>query len=129
MNKNLQQFQNQRFLNLETFYKDGRGVKTPVWFVQDGEKLYVRTVADSWKVKRARQNPGVKIVPCKSQGQPIGQWVPGRARVIADAARAAEINQLLNKKYGMQKRAFDLLGKFRKDRMGVLEIELSTHQV
>jgi PPOX class probable F420-dependent enzyme len=80
MNKNLQQFQDQSFLNLETFYKDGRGVKTPVWFVQDGEKLYVRTVAGSWKVKRARNQPAVKIVPCKAQGQPIGEWIQPAAR-------------------------------------------------
>lgn len=39
----LQQFENQQFLNLETFRKNGIGVKTPVWFVQDGETLYVRT--------------------------------------------------------------------------------------
>ena len=125
MNEKLQQFQDQSFLNLETFYKDGRGVKTPVWFVQDGEKLYVRTVADSWKVKRVRNNSEVKIVPCKSQGQPIGEWVPAQAQIITDQTRAEEINQLLTKKYGMQKRAFDLMGKLRKDQMGVLEIELS----
>ena len=123
MNKNLQQFQNQSFLNLETFYKDGRGVKTPVWFVQDGERLYVRTVANSWKVKRARNNPQVKIVPCKAQGQPIGEWVSAQAQMITDPHRAKEINQLLNKKYGFQKKAFDLMGKLRKDQMGVLEME------
>ncbi len=125
MNNILQQFQNQSFLNLETFYQDGRGVKTPVWFVQDGDKLYVRTVADSWKVKRTRNHPDVMIVPCKAQGQPIGEWVSGQARLLDNAAREEEINQLLNKKYGMQKRAFDLMGKMRKDQMGVLEIKLS----
>jgi uncharacterized protein len=126
MNNNLQQFQNQNFLNLETFRKDGRDVKTPVWFVQEGERLYVRTLADSWKVKRVRNNPQVKIAPCKAQGQPIGEWVAAQARLLSDPAREEEINQLLNKKYGMQKRAFDLMGKLRKDQMGVLEIELSS---
>jgi uncharacterized protein len=125
MNNNLQQFQNQSFLNLETFYKDGRGVKTPVWFVQDGGRLYVRTGADSWKVKRVRNNPQVMIVPSKAQGQPVGEWMPASAQVVTDVARGKEINQLLNKKYGVQKRFFDLLGKFRKDQIGVLEIEVS----
>ena len=123
MNEQLQQFQDQSFLNLETFYKDGRGVKTPVWFAQDGDKLYVRTGADSWKIRRVRNNPQVKIVPCKAQGQPIGEWVPAQAQIITDPNRAEEINQLLNKKYGFQKKAFDLMGKLRKDQMGVLEIE------
>ena len=126
MSSNLQQFQNQSFLNLETFRKDGRGVKTPVWFVQDRVRLYVRTVANSWKVKRVRNNPQVKIVPCKAQGQPIGEWVPAQAQMITDAHRAEEINQLLNKKYGFQKKAFDIMGKIRKDQMGVLEIELKS---
>jgi PPOX class probable F420-dependent enzyme len=125
MNNHLRQFHDKSFLNLETFYKDGRGIKTPVWFVLDGNRLYVRTVADSWKIRRVRNNPMVKIVPCKSQGQPIGEWVPARAQVVTDTVRAEEINQLLNKKYGIQKRAFDMLTKIRKDQMGVLQIELS----
>lgn len=124
MNASLQQFQKQAFLNLETFRKDGTGVKTPVWFVQDGDLLYVRTVADSWKVKRVRNNPQVNVAPCKGQGDPVGEWVPAQAQRLTDVAREAEINQLLNKKYGLQKRAFDALGKLRKDQMAVLEIKL-----
>ena len=126
MNSPLQQFQNQAFLNLETFRKNGTGVKTPVWFVQDGELLYVRTVADSWKVKRVRNNPQVNVVPCKAQGEPVGEWVPAQARRVEDAARETEINQLLNKKYGAQKRMFDMMGKLRRDQMGVLEIQVTS---
>ncbi len=29
-------FDHQQYLNLETFRKNGAGVKTPVWFVEDG---------------------------------------------------------------------------------------------
>ncbi len=36
----------QQYINLETFRKSGVGIKTPVWFVQDGDTLFVRTVAD-----------------------------------------------------------------------------------
>ena len=126
MNSPLQPFQNQAFLNLETFRKDGTGVKTPVWFVQDGDLLYMRTVADSWKVKRVRSNPQVNVVPCKAQGEPLGEWAPAQARRVEDAAREAEINQLLNKKYGAQKRMFDMMGKLRKDQMAVLEIQVTS---
>jgi hypothetical protein len=28
----------QQYLNIETFRKNGQGVKTPVWFVEDGDK-------------------------------------------------------------------------------------------
>ena len=119
----MQQFQNQAFLNLETFRKNDTGVKTPVWFVEDSGRFYVRTVANSWKVKRIRNNPQVKVVPCKVQGEPLGEWVPARAWRISDPAREKAVNALFNRKYGLQKRLFDLMGKMRKDQMATLEIE------
>jgi PPOX class probable F420-dependent enzyme len=128
MNSSLQQFQDQAYLNLETFRKNGTGVKTPVWFVEENGRFYVRTVADSWKVKRIRNNAQVKVVPCKSQGQPIGTWAPAQAHQINNPARQKEINARFNRKYGLQKRFFDLMGKLRKNQMTTLEIELSTDQ-
>jgi PPOX class probable F420-dependent enzyme len=124
MNTSLQQFQNQVYLNLETFRKDGTSVNTPVWFVEQDERFYIRTVADSWKVKRIRNNAQVKVVPCKSQGQTLGEWVPAQARQVDDPGRAQEINALFNHKYGLQKRFFDLMGSMRKTQMTTLEIEL-----
>ncbi len=47
-------FDHQSYLNLETFRKNGSGVKTPVWFVEDCGVLYLRTDAASGKVKRIR---------------------------------------------------------------------------
>jgi len=49
MDNNLSQFEGKPFLNLETFRKNGQGVRTPVWFTQDGGMFYVRTVAGSGK--------------------------------------------------------------------------------
>lgn len=43
----LARFENQQFMNLETFRKNGEGVKTPVWFVLDNNIIYVRTGKDS----------------------------------------------------------------------------------
>lgn len=124
MNTSLSQFQNQAYLNLETFRKNGTGVKTPVWFVEQNERFYIRTVADSWKVKRIRNNAQVRVVPCKSQGQALGEWVPAQARQVDDPGLDQAINALFNRKYGLQKRFFDLMGKMRKDQMTTLEIEL-----
>ncbi len=53
-------FAGQKYLNLETFKKNGTGVKTPVWFAEDPSagldssdaKLYVYTIGVSGKVKR-----------------------------------------------------------------------------
>ena len=54
-------FDDQNYLSLETFKKTGRGVRTPVWFVVHNDAFYVYTEADSWKVKRIRNNPRVRV--------------------------------------------------------------------
>jgi PPOX class probable F420-dependent enzyme len=46
----LAQFGGQKHISLETFKKNGQGVKTPVWFVLHENAFYVYTEADSWKV-------------------------------------------------------------------------------
>ncbi len=51
------QFENQNYINIETFRMNGQGVKTPVWFVQDDGSLYVRTAEGSGKVKEDKQEP------------------------------------------------------------------------
>jgi PPOX class probable F420-dependent enzyme len=100
MDQNLAQFANQKYLNLETFRKNGQSLKTPVWFVQEGEKLYVRTIANSGKVKRLRNHGRVNIMPCGQEGEPLGTWVPAQARETTEAALAAHVRELLVAKYG-----------------------------
>jgi PPOX class probable F420-dependent enzyme len=73
-------FAGHKYLNLETFKKDGTGVKTPVWFAADPSlsldsndaKLYAYTVGVSGKVKRIRNNLRVKIAPCDMRGKVLG---------------------------------------------------------
>ena len=89
------QFDRQSFLNLETFKRSGQGVKTPVWFVQDGPTLYVRTGAESGKVKRVRNNGRARVVPSDAQGNPLGEWVDASARLVdADGAAARRVLDL-----------------------------------
>lgn len=124
MNAN-EQFKNQSFINLETFYENGKGVKTPVWFVENGDRFYVTTLADSWKVRRISKNPKVNVVPCKAQGEPVGEWVPAVAQKINEPDRQKAINKHFNRKYGLQKRMFDLMGKLRRHERITLEIKLN----
>jgi PPOX class probable F420-dependent enzyme len=100
MNKKLEQFANQNYLNLETFRRNGTSVKTPVWFVQDDGKVYVRTASNAGKVKRVRNNGLVKVMPCGQAGEPIGTWVAGQAREVTDPATFSLIRRLLVEKYG-----------------------------
>jgi len=119
----LVQFANQQFMNVETFRKNGQGVQTPVWFVQDDRTLYVRTVDGSGKVKRIRNNPRVRVMPCGVRGEPMGEWVEGQAR-FADADESKKVNGLLTRKYGLMKMMFELMGKFQGRRYTVIAINV-----
>lgn len=109
------------YINLQTFRKNGQGVPTPVWFAEENGVLYVRTLARSGKVKRVRNNPRVLVAACDARGNLKGTWLEAHA-VLADEAEAAHANELLNRKYGLMKRAFDLMGLVRKEAYAVIKI-------
>lgn len=117
-------FKNQSYLNLETTRKSGQAVPTPVWFVERDGALYVRTEAQAGKVKRIRNNPQVRIVPCGSRGELKGEWVEASAQLVEDGATSEKINSMLNKKYGLLKAAFDMLGKLNKREYTTIKIVL-----
>jgi len=113
-------FAGQKYLNLETFKKNGTGVKTPVWFAEDPSvsldsndaKLYVYTIGVSGKVKRIRNSPRVRIAPCDMRGKVLGEWVEARAEIIS-GEEDARGTQLLKKKYFPWKQLLDFFAKFR----------------
>ena len=108
------QFEKQQFLNIETFRKNGKGVRTPVWFVQDGETLYVWTETDSGKAKRIRNNGKVMIAPSKADGSPIGEWASATARVDNSEQALKKVRLLMGKKYGFMFSLFALFGRIRR---------------
>ncbi len=95
----------EKYINLETYRKSGRGVRTPVWFVEsgsgDGSILYVRTSDDTGKYKRIRNNPSVQIAPCDMRGSVKGSWVKGEARIANEEEEKLKAFKMLEKKYGM----------------------------
>jgi PPOX class probable F420-dependent enzyme len=113
---------NQQYLNLETFRKSGLSVKTPVWFVQDGDLLYVRTVANSGKVKRIRNNGQVNVAPCKTDGTVLGDWIAAQAREVKDAGVDQNVNRLLDRKYGLMKKLFGFFSAIQRQKGTILEI-------
>ena len=50
MNSKLQQFTDQKYLNLETYRKDQTPVQTPVWFVIENDQIYITTKETTGKV-------------------------------------------------------------------------------
>ncbi len=123
----LKQFAGQKYLNLETYRRNGNGVRTPVWFVEHEDKLYVRTGAKSGKAKRLRNFSQVRVAPCKVQGEVIGTWVKGNAHPV-DAKTADWVNRLFSQKYGLQKVFFDVLGFLQKFETATYEITLEDRE-
>jgi hypothetical protein len=123
MENKLAQFTGQQFLNLETFRKSGVGVPTPVWFVEKDGFLYIRTIDDSGKVKRIRNNGHVRIAPCDARGGLKGEWAEAQAKMV-EGETAAMANALLDKKYGFQKKMFDSMAKLRKNKHAMIQINL-----
>jgi PPOX class probable F420-dependent enzyme len=90
------------YVNLETFKKDGSGVKTPVWAAELDGKLVVVSDGTSFKVKRIRNNPKIRLAACDVRGNVRGPWIDGEARIIEDAGQIARAHEALKKKYGWQ---------------------------
>ena len=118
---NWQQLKGAQFVSLETFKRDGSGVKTRVWFAENDDTIYVYTLADAWKVKRIRNNPRVRLAPCDMRGNVKGEWVEAAARLV-DEKEAAFGQQLLDKKYGWQKKIANFLSGLRGNKRAVIAI-------
>ena len=71
-----------KYISLATFRKTGVAVRTPVWFAEENNKLYVMTRDDSGKYKRVRNNPEVRIAPCTIGGKITGPEFAGSARIL-----------------------------------------------
>ena len=111
-----------KYVALETFKKDGSTVNTPVWVVRSDNKLYVTTDAESWKVKRIKNNGRVRLAPSDARGTPKGAFVDGAASIIDHPQSVANFEPLFRRKYPMM-RVFGLLGRLRGGTRVIIEIE------
>jgi len=107
MENNLDQFLDQKYINLETYKKDGTSIRTPVWFVIDDDLIYVITRDSTGKVKRLENNQDVQIVSCSFKGEPKNEWIKGKAEKITGKEADIAI-KLRKKKYGMSARLIGL---------------------
>jgi len=127
----LLQFVGQKYLCLETFRKNGQGVRTPVWFAASGPIspdsseviLYVYTTGNSGKVKRIRNNPRVRIAPCNMRGGL--RMLHGAMRTeILQGEEAAKGMGLLNRKYVPWKQLLDFFAMFRQRERTVFALRI-----
>jgi PPOX class probable F420-dependent enzyme len=114
-----------RYVNLETFRKNGTGVQTPVWVAPDGEELVIFTNGDSYKVKRLRRSSSVRIAECGVRGALKGPWHEGTGRLVQDEAGKSSALQALRKKYGWQMLLADWGGRIRGSKKNWVVIAVS----
>ena len=117
----LAHFDGQQYISLETFKKNGQGVKTPVWFVLHKNAFYLYTKADSWKVKRIRHNPRVRVAVCNIRGAIKGPWLDATASLVDGDERLAA-DKLLDRKYFLKK-VFNVLTRINRHTRAMIKIE------
>ena len=95
-------FADERYISIETFKRDGSGVKTPVWAAPLDGALFVMSAGDAYKVKRLRRDPRVRVAACDVRGTVRGEWREGKGRIVLDPAEVTRAHGALRKKYGWQ---------------------------
>jgi uncharacterized protein len=99
----LDALEREKYLSLTTYRRDGTPVSTPVWFVVDAGRLLVWTSADSWKAKRLRRDPHVRVAACDFRGNVHGSARAGTARFLP-GPEGARVQRLLLEKYPVARR-------------------------
>lgn len=96
--------------------KSGLERRATIWFVTDGERIYVQSGKDGgtdWYRNLAR-NPDVKL-------EFPGRILAGRARTVEDAEESRRVHELFRKKYWIARLAGWVGGGFGRGRVVRIE--------
>lgn len=117
----MDEISNEKYINLETYKKDGTPIRTPVWFVTENNKMYVITRESTGKVKRLKNNPKTRFAVCGFKGEIKGEWIDATAKTVQgdEAERAVKLRK---SKYGFKA----LLAGFMTKAKGDLVVYLIT---
>ncbi len=122
MPANAQQFENESYLNLETYRKNNHPIVTPVWFILKDNDIFVVTKEKTGKVKRIKNNNVVRVAPCNYRGVSKGTWVTGTAHFV-DSQEKSDILKMRDKKYGIKAKIASLLS-IRKGNYVVIAVQV-----
>ncbi|WP_172979680.1 PPOX class F420-dependent oxidoreductase [Agromyces agglutinans] len=85
---------------LVTYRADGSSVPTPVWYAAHGDRVFVRTGAEAYKVKRILRTPAVLLASSTGRGKPTGAPMRGRARIL-DPSEESIAERALRARHGL----------------------------
>jgi PPOX class probable F420-dependent enzyme len=117
----------ERYVSITTFKRDGTPVSTPVWVVSDRpDRLLVATSPETWKVRRVKRDPHVRVAGCSARGKVHGATIDGVARLVDEGPL---VRRLQAEKYGWQKwlieTAYEVVRRVtRKPRVEAVYIEI-----
>lgn len=112
------------YVNLATFRRDGREVRTPIWIAGRDGRYFAFSEGSAGKVKRIRNNGRARLAACNARGAVSGDWIDARGRVLSEPGEIDEAYRALRAKYGWQMRLGDVLSRLtgRYGRRALLEI-------
>jgi len=116
------------YISLRTFRKNGQGVDTPVWFVEDtSNKIYLFSAANAGKVKRIKNSPLAELAECDMRGGSLGVWHRCNAFLVDSADESSHAYALLVKRYGWQMRITNFFSRLsgRINQRAVIRLECS----
>jgi PPOX class probable F420-dependent enzyme len=98
-------------VSLATFRKNGAEVRTPVWFAEVDDTLFVFTAGNAGKVKRLRNSSRARVAASDARGYVKGKWRDVTAQLMTDPAAIVQAHDALRVKYGWQMIMADLLAR------------------
>ena len=112
----LARFDHENVISLETYRKNGKPVRTPVWFLKEDRILIVHTDDTAGKIKRIRQNPKVRVAPSKFRGEPKADYIDETAQLETDPETVKKYYTLVYKKYGLMGSLTKLMQRFSRSK-------------
>ena len=82
-------------------------------------------MANSWKVKRIRNNRQVRLAESDARGVPKSDWITANAQVLKTATELKNVQRLFKKKYGFTFSVFGLMGKLRGNHHPRIVVEIT----
>lgn len=95
-----------KYLLLESERVDGTSVGTPMWFAVVDDTIFLRTEAESPKVRRIRRRPIVKVASCTMRGRPVDDYIECIVRIVPQEHKA-KAESALRCSYGVPRRLFN----------------------
>jgi uncharacterized protein len=121
----LEQFSGRKYIAVESYKKDGTPKVTAVQSIEDAGMVWFRTDPGTWKVRRIRRDPHVRIALSDRSGKPTAAWVDGDAQVV-EGEESDRMQKVFRKEYGAIGSALvDRVAKMRGEKLtAVVSVKL-----